>query len=87
MNFGSKISFADRWFLYFLLSDSISDRTLLLLFLDAVEFFAALNNTCISARTIALLLLYNSYIHCADGYVAAKLMCRLISIARRATLL
>ena len=32
----------------------------------------------ISDRTIALLLLYNSYIHCADGYVAAKLMCRLI---------
>ena len=26
----------------------------------AVEFFAALNNTCISARTIALLFLYNS---------------------------
>ena len=61
-----------------MLSDSISDRTLLLLFLDAVEFFAALNNTCISARTLLLLLLYNSYIHCADGYVAAKLMCRLI---------
>ena len=32
----------------------------------------------ISARTIVLLLLYNSYIYCADGYVAAKLMCRLI---------
>ena len=42
-----------------MLSDSISDRTLLLLFLDAVEFFAALNNTCISARTLALLFLYN----------------------------
>ena len=61
MNFGSKISFADRWFLYFLLSDSISDRTLLLLFLDAVEFFAALNNTCISARTLVLLLLYKEF--------------------------
>lgn len=33
MFFGSKISFADRWFLYFMLSDSISDRTLVLLFL------------------------------------------------------
>ena len=40
-----------------MLSDSISDRTLLLLFLDAVEFFAALNNTCISDRTIALWLI------------------------------
>ena len=40
-----------------MLSDSISDRTLLLLFLDAVEFFAALNNTCISARTLVLLFL------------------------------
>ena len=58
-----------------------------ILIFNAVEFFAALNNTCISDRTIALLLLYNSYIHCADGYVAAKLMFRLICIARRATLL
>ncbi len=32
----------------------------------------------LSARTIALLLLYNYYIYCADGYVAAKLMFRLI---------
>ena len=36
----------------------------------AVEFFAALNNTCRSDRTIALLFLYNS--------VATKLMYRLI---------
>ena len=35
-----------------MLSDSISARTLVLLFLDAVEFFAALNNTCISDRTL-----------------------------------
>ncbi len=35
-----------------------------ILILYAVEFFAALNNTCISARTLALLLLYNSYIRC-----------------------
>ena len=55
-----------------MLSDSISARTLLLLFLDAVEFFAALNNTCISARTIALLLLYNSYIYCAVGICSNK---------------
>ena len=34
MSFGSQISFADRWFLYFMLSDSISDRTIALLFLD-----------------------------------------------------
>ena len=27
---------------------------------DAVEFFAALNNTCISDRTIVLLILYNN---------------------------
>ena len=27
---------------------------------DAVEFFAALNNTCISDRTLALLILYNN---------------------------
>ena len=40
-----------------MLSDSISARTLLLLFLDAVGFFAALNNTCISARTLLLLFL------------------------------
>ena len=32
----------------------------------------------LSVRTIALLLLYNSYIYCADGYVATKLMFRLI---------
>ena len=41
-----------------------------ILILYAVEFFAALNNTCISARTIALLFLYNS--------VATRLMFRLI---------
>ena len=48
-----------------MLSDNISDRTLALLLSDvfivskpyAVEFFAALNNTCISDRTIALLFL------------------------------
>ena len=40
-----------------MLSDSISDRTLLLLFLY--------NNSL--QRTIALLFLYNSYIYCADG--------------------
>ena len=33
MFFGSQISFADRWFWYFMLSDSISARTLVLLFL------------------------------------------------------
>ena len=55
-----------------MLSDSISDRTLLLLFLDAVEFFAALNNTCISDRTIALLLLYKRHI-------PTRLLCRFIS--------
>ena len=27
----------------------------------AVEFFAALNNTCISARTLVLLLLYKEF--------------------------
>ena len=31
-----------------------------ILIFDAVEFFAALNNTCISARTLLLLFLYNS---------------------------
>ena len=31
-----------------------------ILIFDAVEFFAALNNTCISDRTLALLFLYNS---------------------------
>ena len=55
-----------------MLSDSISARTLVLLFLYAVEFFAALNNTCISARTLALLLLYNSYICCAVGICSNK---------------
>ena len=53
-----------------------------ILILYAVEFFAALNNTCISARTIALLFLYNSVptrlLFRADGYVSTTLMCRLI---------
>ena len=31
-----------------------------ILILNAVEFFAALNNTCISDRTIVLLILYNN---------------------------
>ena len=39
-----------------------------ILILHAVEFFAALNNTCISDSTLPR----------ADGYVATRLMCRLI---------
>ena len=51
-----------------------------ILILYAVEFFAALNNTCISARTLALLLLYNSYIRCCPykRHIPTRLMCRLI---------
>ena len=41
-----------------------------ILIFNAVEFFAALNNTCISDRTLVLLFLYNS--------VATRLMCWLI---------
>ena len=36
MSLGSQISFADRWFWYFMLSDNISARTLLLLFLNCI---------------------------------------------------
>ena len=39
-----------------------------ILIFDAVEFFAALNNTCISDRTLVLLFLCNS------RYVATKLI-------------
>ena len=39
----------------------------------SVEFFAALNNTCISDSTLLLWLIAR-----ADGYVATRLMCRLI---------
>ena len=35
-----------------------------ILIFDAVEFFAALNNTCRSDKTLVLLFLYNSYIQC-----------------------
>ena len=35
-----------------------------ILIFDAVEIFAALNNTCRSDRTLVLLFLYNSYIQC-----------------------
>ena len=33
MSLGSQISFADRWFLYLMLSDSISDRIIAVLLL------------------------------------------------------
>ncbi len=32
-----------------------------ILIFDAAEFFAALNNTCISARTLVLLLFYKEF--------------------------
>ena len=53
-----------------------------ILILYAVEFFAALNNTCISARTLALLLLYNSYIRCCPykRHIPTRLLFRRICI-------
>ena len=54
-----------------------------ILIFDAVEFFAALNNTCISDRTIALLLLVaycqtSTFRFSKLWYVTARLLCRLI---------
>ena len=63
---------------YFLLIGMSFGSQILILY--AVEFFAALNNTCISARTLALLLLYNSYIRCCPykRHIPTRLMCRRI---------
>ena len=54
-----------------------------ILIFNAVEFFAALNNTCISDRTIALLLLVaycqtSTFRFSKLWYVTARLLCRLI---------